>query len=150
MFPLMERAERGLRRESNPLSLLREEVDSLFDRFFKGWMVPEDVFREMPAWEWEETEKEFVGRVPVPGFEPAEIDVRLHDNVMTIKAEHREEKGKAKEGPVESHYGRLERTVTLPEGTNPEKLEAHYRNGMLEIHVPRVPEAAPRKIEVKS
>jgi HSP20 family protein len=67
---------------------------------------------------------------------------------LTVHAEHREE---AKENAGRtSRYGKFERMVTLPAGIDPAKVEAHLRNGMLEIHLPRAPGAAPRRIEVKS
>jgi HSP20 family protein len=68
--------------------------------------------------------------------------------VLTIKAGHKEEvKGKPKfEEAVER---RLEKAFTLPPGTDKEKVAANYRNGILEVHVPKTPEAKPRQIEVK-
>jgi HSP20 family protein len=85
----------------------------------------------------------------VPGFEARELDVQLTGNLLTIRAEHMETPGKEGE-PMERAYGRLERTLTLPEGIVPEKVEALYRNGVLEVHVPKTPEAQPRRIEVKT
>jgi HSP20 family protein len=100
--------------------------------------------------EMEEKENEVVVRAEVPGFEASELDVRLAGNLLTIRAEHREEPDGKEREPVERRYGRSEWTVTLPAGIEPAKIEAHYRNGVLEVHVPMTPEAAPRRIEVKT
>jgi HSP20 family protein len=96
--------------------------------------------------EMEETPTEFVVRAELPGFETNEIEVLLERNLLTIRAEHREV-AEEKE-PVERPYGRLERTLTLPEAVIAEKIEARYRNGVLEVHLPRTPEAMPRRIAV--
>lgn len=66
--------------------------------------------------------------------------MRAQGNALVIRAEHWQE----------ASYGRYERWVTLPPGTDREKVEARYRNGVLEVRVPKTPEALGRKIEVKS
>ncbi len=156
MFGLMprrreRRAEGALaRREYTPFDLLRHEFASLFDRAFAGWPVLfEAPFELTEPWglEMEEGEKEVVVRAEVPGFEPNEIEVTLRNNLLTIRAEHREPgEGEA----AERRHARLERTVLLPTGIVPESIEARYRNGVLEVHVPRAPEVLPRRIEVKT
>jgi HSP20 family protein len=95
----------------------------------------------------EEGEKEVVVRAEIPGFEASELEVTLRNNLLTLLAEHREP---AAEGAAERRQARLERTVMLPPGIDPEKVEARYRNGVVEVHVPRTPEAQPRRIEVKA
>jgi HSP20 family protein len=143
-----EVAENPLTRtEPSPFAVLRREFASLFERAFPTW--PFTNLWEMPEPEgvtMEEGEKEVVVRAEVPGFEPNEIEVEMHENLLTIRAEHKEEKGEA----AERRHARLERTVTLPAGIEPEKVEARYRNGVLEVHVPLPPEALPRRIEVKT
>jgi HSP20 family protein len=92
----------------------------------------------------EEREKEFVVRAEVPGFEANELVVNLTGNMLTIRAEHKV----AREGKEEVER-RFERTFTVPTGVIPEKIEALYRNGVLEVHLPRSPEPEGRRIEVK-
>jgi HSP20 family protein len=144
MFGLMPR-----RREKG-LEFLPREFASLFHRALPAWPVPlEPLWEMIEPWGFtvEENVKEVVVRAEVPGFEPGEIDVLLTGEVLTIRAEHKEKKG---EVPVEGRHGKLERTVTLPAGIVPEKIEARYHNGVLEVHVPKVPEPLPRRIEVKT
>jgi len=85
----------------------------------------------------------------MPGFEPKEVKVELVGERLTIEAEHKEpaEEGKKEEERV---YAHVKRVITLPPGVNPEKIEATYRNGVLEVHVPRTPEPTGRRIEVKT
>jgi len=130
--------------------LLRNEFDVLMNRFMEDWLPPTGEFWKA-AWslDVEETDKEVVYRAELPGFEPAEIDVSLTGDVLTIRAEHHvEPKGTAPDTPTERR--RVERSVVLPEGVDPDKMTATYRNGILELRLPRVPEAAPRRIEVKT
>jgi HSP20 family protein len=133
-----------------PFDLLPREFASLFDPAFAGWPVPFSMpWEGIGPWgfEMEEGEKEVVVRAEMPGFEASELEVTLRGNLLTLRAEHREP---AEGGAVERRQARLERTVTLPAGVEPEKVEARYRNGVLEVHVPRTPEAQPRRIEVKA
>jgi HSP20 family protein len=107
----------------------------------------------------EETDREYVVRAEVPGFAPNEIEVRLTGNLLTMRAEHRapaaaeatadRATAEAKE-PVERRHDVWERTMTLPSGIVAERVEARCHNGVLEVHVPRAPELAPRRIEVKT
>jgi HSP20 family protein len=147
MFSLMPR--RGEVVTRNPLEWFPREFASLFDRAFPALPVPFET-RWEPHWglETEELENEFVIRAEVPGFEASELEVNLTGNMLTIRAEHRP--AAETEAAVERPYGRLERTMTLPVGVNPETVTVLYRNGVLEVHLPKAPEALTRRIEVKT
>lgn len=100
----------------------------------------------------EEKPKEVLIKAEMPGFEPAEVKVETIGGRLMIEAEHKEEveKKEGKETKTETRtYAHVKRTVTLPMAVEPEKAEATYRNGVLEVHVPRKPEAEGRRIEVK-
>src|SRR5262249_16824233 len=107
------RAEAELaRREPAPLELLRREFAPLFERVFPAWPTLFASPWEMTEpWglEMEDRAGEVVVRAEVPDFEANELDVRLHDNLLTIRAERRE----APEGEAAARRrARLERTVT--------------------------------------
>jgi HSP20 family protein len=135
-------------RRTSPFGLLPTEVDALFDRFFRRFTYPEEWFRETPAWEVIEAGKEVVYRMPLPGFEVGEIELTIVASEMTLRAEHKvpEEVPAKKEAPP---YARVELTVTLPASLEFTRMEARFRNGLLEVHIPRVPAAMPRRVEVK-
>jgi HSP20 family protein len=163
MFGLMrKRAERPLARLETPFHLLREEWLPLVERFFGAWPIT-----PMEPWEWlrpsglamTEAEKGFVVRAELPGFEPAEVEVVLHGDVLTVEAKHGEEipaaeakEAEAKKGEPGPEYGyaHVRRSITLPAGVETEKIEAVYRNGVLEVRMPKAPEAVGRRIEVKT
>ena len=153
MFSLMPlRRERKRELEFAPLDLFRREFASLFDRAFGTWPVPfETPFEWAPPYglEMEEKEGAVIVRAELPGFEIGELDVRIVGNLLTIVAEHKEEPAKKGKKPIEHRYGKVERTVTLPMGVVPEKVEAKFRNGVLELHMPLAPEVLPKRIEVK-
>jgi HSP20 family protein len=144
MFGLTKRrAERPMAR-FEPFWNFREEMENLFGRFGGLTRFPEE-WTEMRDWEVEETDKEVLMRLEVPGFEAKEIELRLEGNVCVVRAEHPERK---EEG--HRHMERYEYRFTLPFGTDVNHVEANYRNGVLELHLPRLPEAQPKRIEVKT
>ena len=154
MFGLMPRRRE---RDRTGQLMAREDFpfapfDALFNRFFGGWPISpwEEGGRAM-NWglDIEETDKEVIIRAEAPGFEAKDFDVHLNGDVLTIQAEHKEEKGQEGEAETERRYARLRRTLTLPAGTDAEKVAATYRNGVLEMHLPRKPEALGRRVEVK-
>src|SRR5690606_26572968 len=121
--------------------------DSLFDRF---WV---DIPRLGAAWEglsrfqgmdWEDEEDRYVLRAEAPGFEPDEFDVQLRGSQLVLSAEHKEEK---EDKGSRSHFrGRFYQSVTLPAGVLVDQVEAKYRNGILEVHLPKSPEARAQRI----
>jgi HSP20 family protein len=96
--------------------------------------------------------KKYVCRVTLPGVEPKDLQIHAQGNLLTIRGE-RKLTHRAKEAELfeeEIAYGVFERTLTLPEGVNGEKLTAEHVNGVLEIIAPIAAAALPRKIEVKT
>jgi HSP20 family protein len=155
MFALMPWSRRNalLPRIESSFAPISEEFGSLVDRLITNWPA-----LETPEWpmRWglttEETDKEFVVRFELPGFEPAEVKVEMAGDRLTVEADHREPAGKE---PAPNHEERAERArtrrmLTLPPGIDTERAEATYRNGILEVHIPRTPEAVGRRIEVKT
>jgi HSP20 family protein len=153
MFALKPWTKRGtalLPRVETPFNWMPEEFGKFFNRIFTRW--PMELFEE-EEYPWgltmEEKEKEVVVRVELPGFEPPEVKVEVLEERLTVEAEHKEPAEEKKE-KAERAYTHVKRVVTLPPGIEPEKGEAVLRNGVLEVRVPRKPEAMGRRIEVKT
>jgi HSP20 family protein len=148
MLSLIPWRRREARRTENPLVQLRDEFDSLFDRFFGRWSP---FSQEENDWglELKDEGKEFVLRAEAPGFEPEDFDVQVEGNMLTIRAERKQQAGEKKDNGFSYSERRLERAVTLPVGIDRDKVEASYRNGILELHLPKAPEAQGRRIDVK-
>jgi HSP20 family protein len=133
-------------RNADPFMSLRREFDSLIDQFFnERW--PGMQGQSGGGWglDVEDKGNEYIVHAEAPGFEPGDFDVQLTGDLVTVKAEKKQE---SKEGG--NRYRGYERTFSLPYGTSPDKVEARYRNGVLELHLPKSKEAPGRKIEVKA
>jgi len=149
LTPWRKRAVAPLPGAETPFRWMLEELPPLFNRLFTEWPVMETA--EWP-YRWslttEEKEKEYVVRVEMPGFTPEEVKVEIVGERLVIEAEHKEPAKKPEE-KGEATYAHVKRMVTLPPEVELEKVEATYRNGVLEVHLPRKTEAVGRKIEVK-
>jgi HSP20 family protein len=149
MFGLIPRREKE--RVGLPMPRLGDEFKALYERFFNGWpMLFEPVAEAEHFWglEVKEVGKEVVVRAEVPGFEAADLDVELRNNRLLITAEKKRE-AKEKEKGYEYAERRYERFVELPVEIEPAKVEATYRNGVLEVHLPKTEEAKGWHVPVK-
>jgi len=151
MFGLMPWTRRSLApapRTELPFGWMPEEFTTLFNR-----LLPELPVMETPEWpnRWNLTtevlEKEFLVRMELPGFAPEEVKIELLPERLTIEAEHKP--AEKTEEKAKREFARVRRELTLPPEVELEKVEAVFRNGVLEIHLPRKPEAIARRIEVK-
>jgi len=150
MFALMPWTRRNalLPRIDSPLARIPEEFGNFVDRLLANWPA-----METPEWlNWwgvttEETDKELMIGMELPGFEAAEVKVEVAGDRLTVEAVRSEPGAKAEET---TERARVRRVLTLPPGIDLAKADAKYRNGILEVHVPRIPEAVGRRIEVKT
>jgi HSP20 family protein len=137
-------------RANRPLQTFRQQFDDLFNRMWSGmWGGPlapfDQEFAAPRMWDFGVThnDKEIIVRAEIPGFEDNELNVQLDNDVLTIKAE-KEQKEDGRE-----QYQSFFRQVTLPSGIDADKVQAHYRNGVLEMHIPRPEGSHPKRIAVK-
>ena len=130
-------------RTEHPLSLFRSEFDTLFDRFFGGWPTPDAGWG---GWglDLDETDNDVTVKVDAPGFEPGDFDIQVSGDTLRITAER-----KAGDGDKRSYERRFQRAVTLPAAVNADQVEARYRNGVLELTLPKAEQAKWKKIAVK-
>jgi len=148
LMPWRKRSMAPLPRAETPFPWFPEEFEKLFDRFLTTWPVMETA--QWP-YRWgltmEEKEKEVLVKVELPGFTPEEVKVELIGERLIVEAEHKEPEKKEEE---KMEYAHVKRELTLPPYVELEKLEVTYRNGILEVHLPRKPETVGRRIEVKT
>jgi HSP20 family protein len=107
----------------------------------------------VPAVNTREADDAYYIEVDLPGVKKEDISIDVNDNVLTISGERKiEEERKDEEFyRVESVYGKFERSFTLPEDVDADKIEAEAKDGVLTVKIPKaqVVEKAPKKIEIK-
>ncbi len=104
-----------------------------------------------PVVDISEDEKEYAIKAELPDVKKEDIKLNVHDDVLTITGERKyekEEKGK-KYHRVERAYGSFMRSFTLPEDADGTKVTAEYKDGLLNVRLPKSEKAKPKTIEVK-
>lgn len=152
---------------------LRDEIEGLFEDFFPGAAAgPQRHRRRRLGWGRHNGESAAAMSIPnidvidkkdelklsaeLPGMDEKDIDVQVSDGMLTLSGEkkHETEEGD-KDGDYymsERSFGSFKRTVRLPDGIDQDKIDAHFKNGLLTVHLPKKPDAQPttRQIEVKA
>lgn len=138
--------------ERSPFVQLRREMDRLFDDFFRtpalargwgggGW----------PSLEVQETDNEVRISAELPGMSEKDVDLSVHDGVLTIRGERKTEQEDRDRGRSERYYGRFERRIALPDGADEAGCKADFRDGVLTVTIPRAAEASRgRKIPINA
>lgn len=104
-----------------------------------------------PSVDISETEGEYQIKAEIPDVKKEDVKVTLEDGVLTIQGERKhekEEKGK-KFHRIERSYGSFVRTFSLPDVIDEEKVKAEFKDGVLNLHLPKSEKAKPKAIEVK-
>jgi len=149
----------GLRGGRGPfpeVTRMERELEELFGRFLGGWPAARGETEALgwsPAIDVIDRKDELVLRADLPGLTEKDINLTVEEGTLTLQGQRKEER-EAKEG--EGYYqserwsGSFGRTLTLPPGINAEKVSAAFKNGVLEIHLPKTVEAERKKIEIKA
>jgi HSP20 family protein len=104
-----------------------------------------------PAIDVQETDGEYLVKADLPDVKKGDMHVEIVDGMLSVSGERhqeKEEKGK-RFHRVERSYGRFERRVSLPAEVDPSKVAAEFKDGVLQVHLPKSPTARPQSIEVK-
>jgi HSP20 family protein len=123
------------------------EVDRLFDTFFGQ---ERDARRWIPPMDLVEGEDHFVLKADLPGLSDGDVKIEVVDDTLTISGERKAEQERTERGwyRIERSFGRFSRSLTLPEGIDPEGIKAGFHNGVLELSIPKPEERKPRRIEI--
>jgi len=134
------------------------EMENMFDRYTKVLNWPRGGSQEMmttddwaPRVDIAETDKEFIINAEIPDVKKEDVKVMVDNGILTISGERKqekEEKGK-KFHRVERFYGSFSRSFTLPNNVYESKIEASFKDGMLNLTVPKTEETKPKAIDVK-
>lgn len=147
----MDRKDVEVRRESsrNQMFSMMPEFDDMLEQFFgRGF---QSGFGEWPAFQRggvthvQENDKHYLLTVEIPGIPEEDIEIHLNGNLLTLRAEHRdEERGKRR------RFRSFHQSFSLPSTVDPEKIEARYENGILELILPKTEKSQARRIEVQA
>src|SRR5499427_9621810 len=131
-------------------SALQQQINRLFTEAFDRsseegnlttWAPPVDIY---------ETEHELVVKADLPDIKPEELDIRVENNILTIRGERKFEKKVDEKNylRVERSYGSFARSFSLANTVNSEAIKADYKDGVLTLSIPKREEAKPKQIKV--
>ncbi|TMM18839.1 MAG: Hsp20/alpha crystallin family protein [Actinobacteria bacterium] len=135
------------------LQSIQQEMNRLFGTFFDSPAGAGDggaLRRWIPAMDLIEEDDRYVLRADLPGVREDEVHVELEDNVLTISGERKSEHEERKEGlyRLERASGSFSRSLTLPEGIDPDSIQARSDKGVLEVRVPKREQRKPRRVAI--
>lgn len=126
------------------------------DRFFHQ-LIPKtfnNFFRSGnfgPSVDLQETDNEIILHADIPGVNHEDLDITVEEKMITLKGETKHDQSREDKGYhlIERHYGSFYRTIPLPVEVKSEQATAHYRNGVLELRVPKIEPASRRGFKPK-
>lgn len=129
------------------------EMQRLTDQLFRGWTgMGGEMQNFAPAVDIYEDDGMITVQAQLPGVKAEDVHIDVENNVLTISGERKLEREDKREGyhRIESSYGSFTRSFVLPESADAEKVEAGLSDGVLTVRITKRPEAAPKRIEVKT
>jgi HSP20 family protein len=121
------------------------EVDSLFNHFFRAeevatWRAPASI------WEADNT---FHIEVDAPGVAKEDVELTFDKGALSVSLERTAPEGERTTWHNERGYGKISRSVSLPDTVDPNTITAELVNGVLHVTITKLPEAQPKKIDVR-
>lgn len=129
---------------------LQEQVNRLLGNVLERSVEESNLTSWAPAADIYETEHELVVKADLPEIDPKDLDIRVENNILTIRGERKFEKKVNEENylRVERAYGAFSRSFSLANTVNAEAIKADYQNGVLTLTIPKREEAKPKQIKV--
>jgi HSP20 family protein len=136
------------------LSSLQNEMNRLFNTFFDapvGTGEQAAARRWIPAMDLVEADDHFVLRADLPGLDEKDVSIEVEGDVLTVSGERKAEHEERGEGfhRIERSYGSFRRSLTLPEGVDPQSVSAMFDKGVLEVRIPKPEERKPRRVAIR-
>ena len=147
-------------RFQDPFQSFRTEMDRLFDSFLGGMPSLTSLRQGFPSTQVitptldvKENEKEIVVKADLPGMDEKDINLTVHNGVLSLRGEKKSEHTDERDNyhVMERSYGSFQRSIRLPETIDEDKAEARFDKGVLTITLPKRPESvsAQKKIQIK-
>ena len=138
------------------LVTIQDRMNRIFDDAFRGgrqgaeedwalggsWAPPVDIY---------EQDGSLVLKAELPGIEPKDVDVRVENNVLTLRGERQFDQSVKRENchRVERAYGTFSRSFTLPSMVDTQAIKAEFKDGVLRVTMPKREEAKPKQIQIQ-
>jgi len=160
-LPSLFRRQRGrevpVRRETDPMAALRNEMDRLFDDFGRsfagfglaeGWPAAGAAFA--PSVDVDENDDALRITAELPGLDEKDLELSLDRDVLTLRGEKRREHEEEREGRYHSErvYGSFERRLPLPCEVEADGARAEFRKGVLHVTLPKAADARRRRVQI--
>lgn len=122
---------------------------SLFDEMFAP-IKPATEFQFVPVVDVIEKENELLLTAELPGLQEQDVQLEVDNNILTLKGEKKQEREEKAERYHcwERTYGAFQRSFAIPGTVDPAKIKAEFKEGVLEVHMPKTAETKARKIEI--
>ena len=134
------------------LNTIQSEMNRLFNTFFDQPQAARSAGerRWIPAMDLVETADHYLLHADLPGVREDDVSVQLEDNVLTISgqrtAEHHDRQGYYR---LERAFGAFSRSLTLPEGVDPDHVQARFDRGVLQVTIPKPEQHKPRQVQIQ-
>ena len=147
----MDLIHRDFYQPGRAIDRFHRDADALW-RLFRSPIAATPATQWLPAVDIKEEDERFVIRADVPGVDAADLDITMTDGVLSVEGKRESHTDEEKTGfrRTERVHGRFRRSFSLPDTADPNRIEADYQNGVLEITIPKQEVAEPKRIEVKS
>ncbi|MDH5644058.1 MAG: Hsp20/alpha crystallin family protein [Gemmatimonadota bacterium] len=139
------------RHRSNVPSLWEAfEGDRGFDRLLNTAFGAPSISGWSPAVDVRETAEDFLVTAELPGMAPDQVEVTVENGVLSISGEKKEEAHEESGGfsLVERRFGQFQRNFSIPRGVDADKVEAKFKHGVLNVVLPKAPQAKPKQIKI--
>ena len=123
----------------SPIFALQREMDRVFDDFLRAFDVPSRASSSWPSIEVSETGDDIKVVAEVPGLDKGDVEVTLHDGVLTLRGEKKLERNGTRYS--ERWEGWFERDIPVGDDVDPDKVKATFKNGVLTVALSKKPES---------
>lgn len=141
----------------SPLREFEHQIENRMAQLFRNWPASPEGQEPLTVADWaplvdiSEDDKEYLVKAEVPEVKKEDLKVKVEDGTLSITGERKsekEEKGK-KFHRIERSYGSFERSFAIPDDADPTTVTSEFKDGVLQVHLPKSPSAKPKAIEVK-
>ena len=139
------------RRSRGELTRPCRDIYDLVDHFFSRTPFGEFTTEWVPSVDVSETNGEIMVRAELPGLDSKNLDVNVAGDLLSIKGEKKEEEEKKDKGYHfrESYFGSFQRNIRLPSEVQGDKVQAKFKDGILNITLPKSEEKKPKKVQIQ-